>query len=135
MANDKKIERINQIIADYAKILEQIPKLYEFNRNLALRIHFMLFYPPQKDDDEDIFSGFPRIEDYDPQLKKEKMTKEVEKTVQRRRKLSAKDMVEMYILHVDKHLSFRNIAEQFKVNESMVRKGFLKVKKIVETFK
>lgn len=44
-------------------------------------------------------------------------------------------MVRMYLLRVDGHHSYRNIAEQFNVNESMVRKAFLKVKKIVETFK
>lgn len=79
------------------------------------------------EDEEEEFN-LPRIEDYSPELKRQMMVGQVEDEIKRVRKLSAEDMVDVFLLHSDKRLSGRKIGEKFGVSEKTVRKTVRKVR-------
>lgn len=77
-------------------------------------------------DEEEEFN-LPKIEDYSPRLKREMMVRRVEDEIKRVRKLSAEDMVDIFLLH-SQRLSGRKIAEKFGVSEKTVRQTVSKVR-------
>lgn len=79
-------------------------------------------------DKEEEKLGLPKIEDYSPELKRQRMLRQVEDKIKRIRKLSAEDMVDIFLLHSDKCVSGRKIGEKFGVSEKTVRKTVQKVR-------
>lgn len=77
----------------------------------------------------DILPPLPKIEDYTPEARRKRQLKAIKRSIQRKGKLSAEDMLDIYVLHEEKQLSFRSIAKQFKVSEWTIRKTFQKVEK------
>jgi len=77
----------------------------------------------------DIVPPLPKIEDYTPEGRRKRQLKALKRSIQRKRKLSAEDMLDIYVLHEEKQVSFRSIGKQFRVSEWTIRKTFQKVEK------
>ena len=74
-----------------------------------------------------IVPPLPNIEDYTPEAVRKHQLRALKGSVQRKRKLSAEDMLDIYLLHKEKRVSFRSIGKQFEVSEWTIRKTFQKV--------
>lgn len=82
-----------------------------------------------------IVPPLPNIEDYTPEAKRKCQLKALKRSIQRKRKLSAEDMLDLYVLHKEKRVSFRSIAKQFRVSEWTIRKTFQKVARVLSNVK
>ena len=83
--------------------------------------------------DVDLSSPLPDIRDYTPEATMKKQLKVLERSIKRRRKLSAEDLLNIYLWHKERKVSFRRIAKHFKVSEWTIRKTFEKAERILKT--
>jgi len=78
-----------------------------------------------------IVPPLPKIEDYMPEAVRKRQLTALKRSIQRRRRLSAEDMLDIYVLHKEKRASFRSIAKRFGVSEWTIRKTFQKVERVL----
>jgi len=82
-----------------------------------------------------IVPSLPDIRDYLPEAVRKRQLEALKRSIQRRRKLSAEDMLDIYVLHKEKRVSFWSIAKQSKVSEWTIRKTFQKVESVLRNVK
>lgn len=80
---------------------------------------------------EDDMPTLPSIFDDPLESTRKRRLEALKHSIQRKRKLSAEDMLKIYVLHKEKHVSFRKIAKQFTVSEWTIRKTYSKVTEIL----
>lgn len=130
------MEAIDKIKEDWDRNIKTIKNVVLTVKNLLDAVHGTrdvshLPYTPSLSSVEDDASPLPSIFDDPLESKRERQLKALEQSIRRRRKLSAEDMLKIYVLHTEKQVSFRNIAKRFDVSEWTVRKTFQKVTKVL----
>lgn len=104
MENEELIKAMNKLVDAFGMVAEEL-----FD---------VVIVPP-----------LPNIEDFMPEAERKRQLKVLRLSIQRKRKLSAEDMLDIYLLHKERRVSFRSIAKQFEVSEWTIRKTFQKVEK------
>ena len=119
------VDKVEESIEEYAKTLRKHAEFIKAMRKTAKYVYRRLnpsipmevantvaellkldeYSTTVEDEKEEL--NLPKLEDYSPELKREMMIRQVEDEIKRLRKLSAEDMVDIFLLHSDKRLSGR----------------------------
>ena len=102
------------------ELIKAMDKLVDAFGRVAEQLFGVVIIPP-----------LPNIEDYTPEARRKRQLEAIYKSIKRRRRLSAEGMLNIYLLHKEKRVSFRSIAKQFKVSEWTIRKTFQKVARVL----
>jgi DNA-directed RNA polymerase specialized sigma24 family protein len=144
------VDKIEELIEEWGKSVLEAIEFFKFVQKKMTGVYRRL-YPDMRAEIAETMStllglnedstkvneeeelDFPKIEDYSPELKKQRMIKQVKNEIKRVRKLTAEDMVDIFLLHSDKRLSGRKIGEKFGVSEKTVRQTVRKVRECTKT--
>jgi len=102
------------------ELIKAMNKMAEVLTLVAEKVFGVVIVPP-----------LPNIEDYTPEAVRKRQLIALKRSIKRRRRLSAEDMLEIYLLHKEEHVSFRSVAKRFNVSDWTIRKTFQKIEKVL----